>query len=300
MKKAGNNILKIIAYPLLYLGLQFFISSIYAIIAVLYLGIKTGFEVGVSGGGIPFQNNIMEEFISNSNFILIPLIISGIAAFIIIYSVSNKEWKAEAFWSTKKVTTSLIIQCVVLGVVLNIFTIGILSIMPIQEQSSLDYLIGNNIILQILGMALIGPFIEEIIFRGIVFKRLTKMMRLGGAVILQAVIFGFIHLNIVQGIYAGCLGIIIGLIYLWYDSIWAAVAVHTAFNLTSVLITYFAGNLEIDSAGLLGAAVAALAAAAAITALLISKKPKRDFTVFSNSNNYGNADNSGSFNRWAY
>jgi membrane protease YdiL (CAAX protease family) len=90
------------------------------------------------------------------------------------------------------------------------------------------------------------PVLEEIIFRGAVHKYTSRLMSRHAAVFLQALIFGFIHLNIIQGVYAFFLGVIIGYIYLWFDSIYVAIAVHVAFNGTNIALLYLFGDSEID------------------------------------------------------
>lgn len=286
MKKAVGNILKIISYPLLYLGLQFFISFIYMLAVGIFAGIKIGIESVISGGDIPSESDIMETVMPQIN-VSVPLMVSGAASFIIIFAVMKKEWKAELFWSLHKIKAPLTVLCAALGIALNCFTVGVLTLLPIPEQQqAVDIILGENLILQFLSLALIGPVLEEIIFRGIVLKRLSKMMKLPAAVILQALIFGVIHFNITQGIYAFFLGIIIGVIYIWFDSIWAAIAVHVFFNATSVMISYIAGDAETDAFVFLIMAAAAFVVSTGIMFLLAGKKTVKTGEAV--------------YNRWAY
>lgn len=56
------------------------------------------------------------------------------------------------------------------------------------------------------------------------------------AILAQALIFGIMHLNLVQGIYTFILGIVLALIYMYSDSILGNITVHIIFNLLGVLI----------------------------------------------------------------
>ncbi len=56
------------------------------------------------------------------------------------------------------------------------------------------------------------------------------------AVLVQALIFGIMHLNLVQGIYTFILGIVLALIYMYSDSILGNITVHIIFNLLGALI----------------------------------------------------------------
>ena len=158
----------------------------------------------------------------------------------------------------------------------------------------LEKMISGNLIVGFISIAVLGPIIEEIIFRGTVQKRLTKMMRLTGALILQAFIFGLIHGNILQGTYAFFLGLVIGVIYYLFDSIWYAIAIHLAFNGTSVIFANIALDIEIDplyfaviSFVVLGISIAGLA--------LLSGSEKYQVNKI-NAPDIGN----NLYNRWSY
>ncbi|MBU5894754.1 CPBP family intramembrane metalloprotease, partial [Vibrio cholerae O1] len=70
------------------------------------------------------------------------------------------------------------------------------------------------------------PIYEQIVFRGIIFGYLRKNFNIIGAVLVQALIFGIMHLNLVQGIYTFILGIVLALIYMYSDSILGNITVH--------------------------------------------------------------------------
>ena len=65
----------------------------------------------------------------------------------------------------------------------------------------------GNMILTLGYAVLIGPVSEEMIFRGAIFDRVYTVFPFWKANIIQAVLFGVYHMNIVQGLYAFCLGI---------------------------------------------------------------------------------------------
>ncbi|WP_082023985.1 CPBP family intramembrane glutamic endopeptidase [Clostridium polynesiense] len=83
----------------------------------------------------------------------------------------------------------------------------------------------------ILAAVIIAAVFEEILFRGLVFKELSKGMNISAAIILQALFFGLAHGNKLQFIYAFYGGIILGLIYYWTNSLAAPILVHFLSNL---------------------------------------------------------------------
>ena len=56
------------------------------------------------------------------------------------------------------------------------------------------------------------------------------------AVVIQGLIFGVMHGNIIQGIYTIILGVILAMIYIWTGSIYTCIIGHTTYNLLGTLI----------------------------------------------------------------
>jgi len=245
MKKAVKNIWKIICYPMLYLGMQVAVSFVYAIALGLFIAIKLGIESAISGGSAQADN--AGQLVYSQINLMIPVVVSAFGTLLIIFFILRKEWKTEKFWSFAGVKISPALLCLSLGIAANILTICILSMLSVSQQPSpLDDLFGNSLIVDLLVVAVLAPVLEEIIFRGIVLKRLSKITRRNTAVFLQALIFGIIHLNLLQGVYAFFLAIFIGYIYIWFDSVWYAVLIHVAYNATNILLLYIFGDSEVN------------------------------------------------------
>lgn len=244
MKKVFLNIWRVICYPLLYLGVQVVVTLVYLLVVIVPLSIRAGIESAGSGGGLGGQDFV--GFVLSRIDYKIPVIVSVFAAFLIMFLILRKQWKADRVWNFKHFGP-VVVFCLGVGFSMNILTNCVLSLLPLRQYSSpVDDIAGVSFVFDFFVFALTAPVLEEIIFRGTVQKRLVKMMNLHAAVILQAFIFGLIHLDLIQGAYAFVLGIIIGYIYHWYDSIWFACAIHIAFNGTSVLLLYIFGETEVN------------------------------------------------------
>ncbi len=133
------------------------------------------------------------------------------------------------------------------GIFLNILTVGILTVVsevfPISEQMEyyselMEPLMMGNPILIFIAIVISAPLFEEIALRGVIFNDFKKAVPVWVALIIQAALFGLMHLNIIQGTYAFILGLILGIIYHYYQSIWMPILVHLSFNLTSTLMNY--------------------------------------------------------------
>jgi membrane protease YdiL (CAAX protease family) len=94
----------------------------------------------------------------------------------------------------------------------------------------------QNTFVLLVSMALFPAFTEEIFFRGIVTRRFCKTYTLRKAIVLNAVLFGVIHLNPWQAVNAFFLGIFLGWIYWRYKSIWLCMFIHAYHNALALLM----------------------------------------------------------------
>ena len=104
-------------------------------------------------------------------------------------------------------------------------------------------------------IAMFGPFSEEFVFRGIVFNCYKKDGNAIGAVLLSALVFGFMHMNFNQAGYAFVIGVALAFIMIATGSIWAPVIMHFMINAQSVCMMYLSeflmpGSYAAESAAL--------------------------------------------------
>ena len=81
---------------------------------------------------------------------------------------------------------------------------------------------------------LISPIAEEIVFRGLIFNRMRRYFPHAAAVIASGVLFGIYHGNPVQGLYGGCMGILMAYLYERMHSF----AIPCLFHATANLMVY--------------------------------------------------------------
>ena len=168
------------------------------------------------------------------------------------------------------------IACVVviglsMQVVISYLCDGALSLLP---EVAADYSelveetgLGDTNLLAVLTTVLGAPFCEELLVRGIIFefslrafnpqcRPLWKCRRrvsaqsgamvpwaapstwgIAAAIVLQAAIFGFMHMNWVQGCYAGAAGLIFGWVLVTTGKLRYTILLHFAFNAGSYFMT---------------------------------------------------------------
>lgn len=81
---------------------------------------------------------------------------------------------------------------------------------------------------------LVGPVAEELIFRGVILDRLKPAFSFWTANVLQAALFGIFHMNVIQGLYAFALGMLLGMVVYVTGTILASMIMHIVFNSTSI------------------------------------------------------------------
>lgn len=87
-----------------------------------------------------------------------------------------------------------------------------------------------------LGMGLIlyagiSALVEEVVFRFLLYNRLRRSCgRVTFGVVASAFLFGVYHGNIVQGVYAFILGVLIACVYVYFDNFFAPVLFHGVGN----------------------------------------------------------------------
>jgi len=168
------------------------------------------------------------------------------------------------------------IACVVviglsMQVVISYLCDGVLSLLP---EVAADYSelveetgMGDTGLLAVLTTVLGAPFCEELLVRGIIFefslrafnpqcRSLWKRRRranaqdgaivpwaapstwgVAAAIVLQAAVFGFMHMNWVQGCYAGAAALIFGWVLVTTGKLRYTILLHFAFNAGSYLMT---------------------------------------------------------------
>lgn len=83
-----------------------------------------------------------------------------------------------------------------------------------------------------------GPFCEEFVFRGMVYGGYVKSGSRFWAILLSALLFGLMHMNFNQAIYAFVIGLMLSLLMEATGSLWASMLCHMIFNSEQVCLMY--------------------------------------------------------------
>ncbi len=101
-----------------------------------------------------------------------------------------------------------------------------------------NLIFGRSILLRIIIVSLIGPFVEELIFRKFIIDRLNIYGE-KTAIFVSALLFGLFHGNLFQFFYAFFLGLIFGYVYLRYGKLLYTVLLHVIINFMGGVVSVF-------------------------------------------------------------
>lgn len=106
-------------------------------------------------------------------------------------------------------------------------------------ETVMDISFGDSIWGMLFAACVLAPFNEEIIFRGIILRRTERSFKSAVPIILiQAILFGIMHLNPLQSAYAVVMGLFLGFIAYKFKSVIPCIIAHAFNNLISTLIGY--------------------------------------------------------------
>lgn len=151
--------------------------------------------------------------------------------------ILHREWKGEK--RSKGISKILlwIIICLCASVVLN----DLLAFPAVQEvlsgRQQLGEMYGDNPLFLVLAAVVTGPLVEEMLYRGVLYRGLKALAGILPAALLSAVIFGLLHMNPLQGIFAGIMGLLFAAACERTDSLAGPVLAHMAVNLLGIIMT---------------------------------------------------------------
>ncbi|MFF2886825.1 CPBP family intramembrane glutamic endopeptidase [Paenibacillus sp. NPDC057967] len=144
----------------------------------------------------------------------------------------------------KKLSASRVLLMIGLGLAGSLFSIGLIVIDDIANLfPSIPFLVddlirGDSILYVILGAGLIAPAFEEVLFRGLIFGELRKVMPLYVALVLQAAAYAYFQPSAVLSVISIGSGLIYGVLYLRTGSLWAPILVQNTAMGTIFLFKY--------------------------------------------------------------
>lgn len=156
--------------------------------------------------------------------------------------------------------------------VANIFEVA-LNVIGFSAKKEVELAtVGHHSIMYFLYAAFMGPLVEELVMRGGIAYRLQKYGKVF-SIIFSAIVFGFFHMNFVQGVFAFLVGIMLAYIAIEYSFGWAVffhILNNFGFNL--ILGTFMTSMVGEAQAETISLTIMSIAAAASVILLGMYRK----------------------------
>lgn len=147
----------------------------------------------------------------------------------------------------------------------------------LMENAGLD---GSISFILMCYSVILAPINEELIFRGVTMRLARQSLPFWGANLLQAVLFGILHGNWLQGCYAAALGILLGFIAEKGGSIYYSIFMHMLFNFWGTVIAELFGEVEDTMAAAIAMLVVTVVSTIAGLLLFIFGMKRRNARVY--------------------
>lgn len=212
--------LKVLIWPIIFMIGEFFIQYLF----VAYFNFKYYSNIDLYSviNTIEYQNHL-NNFISNNSLLII--IISSII-FIPVFYLIFRKYK-------EKCQLNNIKYFIFIGIILSLTYNLYLSFIIDYKVSKLP------IVIQIISSGILGPILEELLFRGVVYNKLKKFNSIKKSMIITTIIFSIIHFNIIDCIYTLFIGYILVYVYEKYKDIRYSIIIHISANIAVILLGLF-------------------------------------------------------------
>lgn len=121
--------------------------------------------------------------------------------------------------------------------IFNMLTIGFKS----------NDVVSVNVCLLIFSSVIVGPLVEEVVFRYIVTNRVLKFNNKFFTVLISSLFFALMHNGLINFIYAFILGIVLNVIYLRDKKLINLIIIHSSANMISIFLSGYNGYILVIS-----------------------------------------------------
>lgn len=224
-----KNIFKVLIWPIIFTIGQIFIEYIFVVIFnAKEKGTMTSSEFIEYMKTVEYRDNL-NSFINSK--ILIILVILMLIFVPLFYNVI-KKYKEKNNFKISNIFIPILLG-ISISLIYNITLFNMNNIVYFTDKYNPSNI---PIILQIIYTGICGPILEELLFRGIVYNKLKTFNKPMTAIILSSVIFGVLHLDTINGIYAFGVSFILIYLYEKYKTLKAPIVMHMALNTTIILM----------------------------------------------------------------
>ncbi len=240
LKHPKSTLFRVVFHVLGLMGLYIGLQALLGIIVTIPVFLKNIDSAEVIDGIAIFDHS--------SDAILTSIVLSAVLFIsIIVFYFYRRRFSVRPLYRFDKIGLTQLIWAVIIGfgciflsqVILAVSEyVGILSVDTLKGyEEEMAALIGQSPVwLIVLTVGIIAPIAEELLFRGLILHLFNRHLNIRPALIIQGILFGLFHLNLVQGLYASVTGIAMGMAYVFTGSLWVPILIHIVNNTSAVLL----------------------------------------------------------------
>ena len=195
---------------------------------------------------------LLQDSIGKENAVLSYYLLGMGISFLIIFFIWKKKTKTISFnFKVDKVKIIPVIMIASLALVVGIIQ-PLTELVPMTDsfKETIKELAGQKGISTFILMVVAAPFLEELIFRGILLEGLLKRYSPLKAILVASALFGVVHLNPWQFLAGFILGIFIGWIYSKNHNLTLSILIHATVNLYGYGIRFVTDDNTILDSGI--------------------------------------------------
>lgn len=237
----------------LYFLLQFGLGILFGVAAGFVLMVKAAFDAGLHHRAPPNARAVMQAVMANPDVRVIFVVATIAAAAVVMTLLIRQFWRAQwsgaelpGFGFTPPAKKSAYLTAVLLGAIVLFLGGPLTHLLAGHHEVNQDVSvlagnvsIGMRLLLAVL-VVCVAPFVEELVFRGVLLSGLASRMPIGWAMLASAIVFGCVHLpDFKFAWYPVPALIILGLASAWLRvrtrSLWPSITLHATNNFIAVV-----------------------------------------------------------------
>ena len=221
------------------------LQNVISLAVILAYYVSEGYFSMVGGSTEELMNQVMSSTMKDINILNFWSMVAGYVVLIpIFWHMYRKDLAQDQLQDCEKphekVPPLLYMILIAAGAASCLAASNMISMSGLIKASenysaAVDTMYSAGIVPELIGLGILAPMMEELLFRGLLFRRFKEFCPVIRSMIRASLMFALLHGNLVQGIYAFVMGILLCYVYERYGSLKAPVVMHTASNLVAVI-----------------------------------------------------------------
>ncbi len=245
----------------------------------------------VDGSAVFSMLILMPLFMANDGAFMKKLVEGGCASLMVLFTYVPQLLALLIFWlipkgesGSSQFSFGWLFQVFLMGYGVST-VLNVIGTMLNESTGGTDFvgdissMISTGLVVTFLIPVLIGPILEELIFRKLLIDRIRRFGE-WNAVLFSALAFGLFHMNLPQFCYAASVGLMLGYVYVKTGRILYTIIMHILLNGASSLIVLATTGSSVKASIFLLSAAAILIIVGVISGIILffvkRKKPQFD------------------------